>query len=421
MDFPNRDPRHGNDNNHVRLSHDSNSTNADREIVTSDAPCISSTRDKEKKKEKEKIASVPFFMPPQDQTPCSHELNTVTNPAGNMLLSPDKSKLATIFHSAHLGNEIQNVIKVETQVEQNIVVEEGDDIECNIGVDAEIANKDSNQESCDVMDIDDVNHSKADDSDSEMESVQSVQSYCFDESDNESRVEKKGTDERISKHFDADLVIQNIKLGEAALEQVKGRDCVLIVGKTGTGKSTLVQALAGRKIHEIQHTCSFGNGHQMDIVKKTVYEAVDPLAGFEIGHEKKSKTTTINCYDPYCASNETFTGKKNLMFVDSPGFEDTGGPEGDIATSVLLSQVASRCKSLRFVIMINYVSLLEDRGGSMRSVLKLIRSFTGDFDKDKRNFMFLFTHSNEIKIVPDDIDGAKVCLYDEIVSIPMDL
>jgi hypothetical protein len=109
------------------------------------------------------------------------------------------------------------------------------------------------------------------------------------------------------------------------------------------------------------------------------------------------------------------------MFVDSPGFEDTGGPEGDIATSVLLSQVASRCKSLRFVIMINYVSLLEDRGGSMRSVLKLIRSFTGDFDKDKRNFMFLFTHSNEIKIVPDDIDGAKVCLYDEIVSIPMDL
>lgn len=30
--------------------------------------------------------------------------------------------------------------------------------------------------------------------------------------------------------------------------------------------------------------------------------------------------------------------------------------------------------------------------------------------------MFLFTHSSEIKGVPDDIDGAKKCLHDEIVS-----
>lgn len=82
----------------------------------------------------------------------------------------------------------------------------------------------------------------------------------------------------------------------------------------------------------------------------------------------------------------------------------------------MLNQVAKRCRSLRFIVMISYVSLLEDQEGAMRSVLRLIRSFPKEFDKEKQSFLFLFSHSNEIVGVPDSIEGAKSCLQNKIVS-----
>lgn len=253
----------------------------------------------------------------------------------------------------------------------------------------------------DKMDIDDI-----DDESDRM----SVDTFNFDESDGE--VEEMKESENIStfsRSIDLDLIVKTIEAGETTMKQVEDRDCILIIGKTGTGKSSLIQALAGKKFAESEHISSLKG----DVAKKVVYQAIDPLQDFPIGHETKSKTSTIKCFDP----NSVGSYGKNLMFVDSPGFEDTRGYEVDIVTSVLLSQVASRCRSLRFVIILSFVSLLEDRGGSMRSVLRLIHTFTKNFDQEKQNFMFLFSHANEIKGIPDSIDGAKKSLQDEIVSI----
>lgn len=238
-------------------------------------------------------------------------------------------------------------------------------------------------------------------------------SYSIGTSDSDDIMKELQDDDKASttsRHFDVNLVVQNIELGAPVINQVEGRDCVLIVGKTGTGKSTLIQALAGKKFVEHEHISSL----EMNVSKK-VYEAIDPLPGFQIGHERMSKTSTIECYDPSSDGMSTVEGS-GLVFLDSPGFEDTRGHEIDIATSALLSQVAGHCKSLKFVIMISYVSLLEDRGNAMRSVLRLIRNFTRNFEEEWKSFMFLFTHSNEIKGVPDNIDGAKNSLHEEIVS-----
>jgi hypothetical protein len=57
----------------------------------------------------------------------------------------------------------------------------------------------------------------------------------------------------------------------------------------------------------------------------------------------------------------------------------------DIVTSALLSQVAKRCKSIKFVILIHCASLIEDRGGAFRSVLRFVRAYVQDFDKSKVN------------------------------------
>ena len=263
-------------------------------------------------------------------------------------------------------------------------------------------------------------------------------SFDFGGSDTDSDAGNDTPSNQISKRFDADLVVKCIQRGEPTLQRIDNRDCVLVVGKTGTGKSTLIQAIAGKKIQATQldhsdedihqHTTGFMNPNNAPR-KRIVYEAVDPLPDFEIGHEKKSKTTSINCYDydpnqdtqrmdiaSRLYSHPSSSELSNIMFVDSPGFEDTNGHEIDVATSILLSEVAKRCRSLKFVIMISYVSLVDDRGGSMRSVLRLIRSFAKNFAKEKQSFMFLFTHCNEIRGVADTIDGAKRSLYQEIVS-----
>lgn len=135
------------------------------------------------------------------------------------------------------------------------------------------------------------------------------------------------------------------------------------------GKSTLLQGIAGKRIHKVEHVTSFSG----DTAAKTAFDAEDALPEFEIGHNMESKTSSINA----------FVHDSGTVYLDTPGIEDTGGVEVDIATSALLSQVAKRCKSLRFIILVHCASLIEDRGGAFRSVLKFARAFTQDFEQSK--------------------------------------
>ncbi len=415
------------------------------------------------KEEEEKSKLLP--PQPQDNTPSQHvaAFDAVTDTNGITIFVPVRSNLAAPLEStafnftndrvkqcelqdkAFADEIIENkTLKIcqadgqseidikEPDVHSNPCVEEYvaqdkqavDSIErIQAAVRSPNQNNGQNKKSIDKKEVDmmamDIDEEKSKYSDFDM---MSVESFDFEASDQESDSTEMNEDNlRISNRFDADIVVQSIKRGESTLKKVEDKDCVLIIGKTGTGKSTLIQALAGKKFHESEHTYSYCNGQETDTITEIVYEAIDPLPDFEIGHEKKSKTVTIGCFDPdvsssSTSSHESFVGKRNIVLVDTPGFEDTRGPEGDVATSVLLSQVASCCRSLRFVIMISYVSLLEDRGGSMRSILRLIRTFTSNFEDDKQSFMFLFTHTNKIRSVPDDIKGSLKCLLDEVVS-----
>ena len=134
------------------------------------------------------------------------------------------------------------------------------------------------------------------------------------------------------------------------------------------GKSTLIQGIAGKRIHVIEHTTTYSG----EVATKAAYDAENPLAAFEIGHSKKSMTSSINALVRGEGNNE-------IVYLDTPGVEDTSGVEMDIATAALLSQVAKRCKSLKFVVLIHCASLIEDRGGAFRSVLKFARAFVRDF------------------------------------------
>eukprot|EP00957_Ditylum_brightwellii_P164931 12557777-Ditylum_brightwellii.AAC.1 len=69
-----------------------------------------------------------------------------------------------------------------------------------------------------------------------------------------------------------------------------------VVGKTETGKSTLIQCIAG---HQLTETMCSLNSKYDKVTKRAVFEAThDALPGFEINHAKKSRTTHINYYSP---------------------------------------------------------------------------------------------------------------------------
>jgi len=259
----------------------------------------------------------------------------------------------------------------------------------------------------DDIDVDDMSISNASMSASISMSIQSEFDFSSDDSDGEEgkAISRGGA---LSRSFDMKILRDSIENGEDTLKHVVGKDVVLVIGKTGTGKSTLIQGISGKCLYSTVHTTEkYGQ-----VVEKQVFEAKEAMAGFEIGHVKTSMTKCINCY----IHQQDHTTGDGVVYLDSPGFEDTSGPEIDIATSVMLSQVATKCRSLRFVILINYASLIEDRGGAIRTVLKFIRGFVQDFNSEKQSFMFLFTHIDEIRGIPlDSIEGAKEHLKAEII------
>ena len=204
------------------------------------------------------------------------------------------------------------------------------------------------------------------------------------------------------------LLCSCIENGSTTSDKVRDQDVVVVVGGTGAGKSLLCQGLAGKKIVQVKHTTS----HSGKTACRTVFEAEDALPGFEVGHEKISKTRFINCFVRPGTGKE----KPGCFYVDVPGFKDTAGPEVDVATCVMLNQVANNAKSLRIVVLVNYASLLDARGSAVRSVLKLVNTFVSDFEASKKSFMFLFTHTNEVDM-PSNLDAARSHLEQELLCI----
>jgi len=219
----------------------------------------------------------------------------------------------------------------------------------------------------------------------------------------------KMADVSLATAFDMQILQASIEESADALDLVRDKDVVMVVGKTGVGKSTLIQGIAGKRIHTVSHTSSFSG----ETATKTVYGAQDALEDFEIGHGKVSKTRSLSAF----VRHNVVSGR-DYVYLDSPGLEDTRGVEMDIATSALLSQVAKRCRSLRFVILIHCASLLEDRGNAFRAIIKFAKRFVQDFVESKWSFMFLFTHTDEIGMSRSSEDAeSKKRLQGEIVHI----
>ena len=147
--------------------------------------------------------------------------------------------------------------------------------------------------------------------------------YTFD-SDSE---EEQDFGSAASNPFNLIKLTECISDDVPALDSVKGKDKILVIGKTGTDKSTLIQAVAGKTLCCHTRKIVLHDGAQ---ISKILFDAEDALPEFMIGHGKSSQTKHILCHSRQRSEGDT------VMYVDCPGYEDTASVEVDITTSVML-------------------------------------------------------------------------------------
>jgi len=119
---------------------------------------------------------------------------------------------------------------------------------------------------------------------------------------------------------------------------------VLLLGVTGSGKTTLVHALAGKRL--VTRELSSG---------VTALEVSDSqkLPGFAIGHRVTSSTLVPTPWQDRSAG---------LCYWDCPGFMDTRGPEQDIINAFAMDQLFEAPSKIKTLLVVQSSELTDSRG-----------------------------------------------------------
>jgi septin family protein len=119
--------------------------------------------------------------------------------------------------------------------------------------------------------------------------------------------------------------------------EIKGRDIILLLGTTGSGKSTAIQYLYGANMVKNE----YGHIQARPMPKK--------LKSFVSSSAMRSETRYIN---PLEFEYTNPLGKKSqLVIVDTPGFGDTQSFEVDIANSLSIIRAVIKANSVRPVFL----------------------------------------------------------------------
>jgi GTP-binding protein EngB required for normal cell division len=158
---------------------------------------------------------------------------------------------------------------------------------------------------------------------------------------------------------------------ESTIELRSAEKLILLLGSTGTGKSTLAKFLIGDKSLQLKQ-----------VGQSFIFED-NASVGNNI---RKSMTIVPNVYqDP----------QTRELIVDSPGFSDTREPKYEIANAFFIKKVLEHAKKLKIVITENYFSLTEgmDRFGFSR-LLRSLAELVPNIEKLKGSMVLVATKAN---------------------------
>ncbi len=160
-----------------------------------------------------------------------------------------------------------------------------------------------------------------------------------------------------------------LDMGEERSEEARGKDLVMFIGNTGSGKSTAINYLTGCDLERISKKKAGLEGTGK-IVR--VKEGSSKPELMRIGHSNVSET-----FLPDIKSDEVFT------YCDCPGFLDNRGAEINIANAVNIKRAIGLARSVKVNVLINYNSLLADRGRGILETKKIMSDLFGNEERLK--------------------------------------
>jgi tetratricopeptide (TPR) repeat protein len=152
---------------------------------------------------------------------------------------------------------------------------------------------------------------------------------------------------------------------------------ILLIGKTGAGKSTLTYLLAGQELKAILDRDT-GN---------MIIDAVSPLENIRISHDATSGTQVPNKY--------MISG---AAVWDCPGFNDTAGIPQEIANNFYLRRLFDTTAQLKFILAISEASLGNKALDFITIVDQFTKGFT-DIQPLKNSVSLVVTHVHPAKEV----------------------
>lgn len=166
------------------------------------------------------------------------------------------------------------------------------------------------------------------------------------------------------------------KLKNLQLDQIKGKKPTLVVllGGTGSGKSTFIHILAGRKL--ILRNDKYGT---------PILEAEKEWTEFKIGHSHESETEIPGIW---------FDKTRNIIFCDCPGFYDTKGPMQEVVNLFAIVSLLNLVTQLKIVLMIGQEDAVSLRGQHSRNQFDMIENLSS-IKSSSKGISLIITHAKD--------------------------
>ncbi|CAF3144286.1 unnamed protein product [Rotaria sp. Silwood2] len=199
-----------------------------------------------------------------------------------------------------------------------------------------------------------------------------------------------------------------VKEAENTAELIRGKEIILLIGETGTGKSTTIQFLTGSKMKKTR--IEITPGRFLEHITLDGIPRNPQLNRISSSALNKSETRYItpvtvplkDILDAY--ENDAIT------LCDAPGFSDTAGPGVDIANSLGVIEALKGTESVKLLALSSYKSL-GDRGQGIQKLTEILINMVHGIDNKLKAIVYAFTkYPPESDIYPmlRDIRKSKV-------------